>query len=187
MEERFKKFPKYIRRAPDANLCVRVDVAKKVKFDERFFWSWESDFGYRLTELGKMKYIPDAIIYHYHRSTWRGFFRQQMNNGKATPMLFLTKRREKITGDHISTFTMGLAVILFYFFIGFLLLGLIIKQTLTLSLVSLVLFTVIIFKDSFKLSNKPSEFIYYMGIFLVRAVAWVIGIPIGFLKLILGK
>ncbi|MCM8775763.1 MAG: hypothetical protein NC930_05375, partial [Candidatus Omnitrophica bacterium] len=54
----------YISRAPDMNLCVRSKYAKKVRFDERFIWAWETDFGYRLTRLGKMKYVPDAIVYH---------------------------------------------------------------------------------------------------------------------------
>ena len=184
MEERFKKFPKYIRRAPDANLCVRTDIAKKVKFNENFFWSWESDFGYRLTKKGKMKYIPEAIIYHYHRSTWKGFFKQQYNNGKATPLLFLTKKKEKIVGDHISTSYMGLRLFLFYLFIGFLLVSLFFKQILFLSLLSLGLFLFLTIKDSIKFSNNFSEFVYYVGIFFTRTIAWAFGVPSGIIYVI---
>ena len=181
MEERFKKFPKYITRAPDANLCVRSDIAKKVKFNENFFWSWESDFGYRLTKKGKMKYIPEAVVYHYHRSTWKGFFKQQFNNGKATPLLFLTKKKEKVVGDYISTFDMGLRLTSVYLFVGFLFMSLLLKQSLFLSLLSLMLFLFLTIKDSIKLANDFSEFIYYLGIFFTRTLAWMVGIPIGFI------
>jgi len=181
MEERYKKFPKYIRRSPDATLCVRTNVAKKVKFDEDFFWSWESDFGYRLTRRGKMKYIPKAIIYHYHRSTWKGFFKQQFKNGKITPLLFFKFRKEEITGDRISTTSMGLQLLSIYSFVGFLLLSLFFRQSLFLSLIASSLFLFLIMKDSAKLSNDFSEFIYYIGIFSVRILAWSIGIFMGFL------
>jgi len=176
MEERYKKFPKYIRRSPDATLCVRTDVAKKVKFNEDFFWSWESDFGYRLTKRGKMKYVPKAKIYHYHRSTWEGFFKQQLNNGKITPFLFFKFRKEGITGDCISTTSMGLQLILVYLFVGFLILSLFFKQTLFLSLISLMMFLFLVVKDSVRLANDFSEFVYYIGIFGVRIVAWCLGI-----------
>ena len=39
LENRFKNFPEFISRAPDMNLCVRTDIAKKVNFDERFVWA----------------------------------------------------------------------------------------------------------------------------------------------------
>jgi len=184
IEERAKKFPEFTSRLPDGNLCVRADVAKKIKFNENFFWSWESDFGYRLTKKGKMKYIPEAVVYHYHRSTWKGFFKQQFNNGKATPLLFLTKKKEKIVGDHISTSSMGLRLLLFYLFFGFLFLGLFFKSSLFLSLIFSGLFLLLTTKDSIKFSDDFTEFIYYIGIFLTRTAAWAIGIPLGIIYLL---
>ena len=166
MEKRYEKFPKYIRRSPDATLCVRTDVAKKVKFNEKFFWSWESDFGYRLTKKGKMKYIPEAVVYHYHRSTWKGFFKQQLNNGKATLLLFSTKRKEKVTGDHISTPTMGLMLLFFYLIFVSLFLGIFFRSFLILSVISFILFSLLTIKDAISLSNDFFEFFYYIGIFL---------------------
>ena len=103
------------------NLCVRTNFAKKVMFDDRFVWSWESDFGYRLTKLGKMKYVPSAIVYHYHRPTLIKFFRQQFNNALINIFLYW-KHKDKILGDHISTtsmaLTLGLSFILSFFCSG---------------------------------------------------------------------
>lgn len=186
MEERFKRFPEYITRAPDANLCVRVDVAKEVGFDEKFFWSWESDFGYRLTKRGKMKYIPDAYVYHYHRSTWKGFFKQQMNNAKATPLLFLKKKKENVIGDHISTMEMGISLGIAYLGILFFLVGLFFTPLLKVALFFKILLLGIFSKNALKLSENIGDFFWLMGIFLIRTAAWVIGLPIGFFKLVGG-
>jgi GT2 family glycosyltransferase len=162
-------------------------VAKKVKFDENFFWSWESDFGYRLTKKGKMRYVPKAVVYHYHRSTWKGFFKQQLNNGKATPLLFLTKRKEGIEEDNISTIAMGLRLGLFTFFIILMFFGLFFKQLLFPSGLFLTLFIFLTIKDSIKLSKDFSDFIYYIGIFLIRTTAWALGILWGIFYLLLKR
>jgi len=178
LENRFKKFPKYISRAPDMNLCVRTEVAKKVKFDERFIWSWESDFGYRLTKLGKMKYVPDAIVYHYHRPTWKSFFKQQFNNAKISSILYW-KHKDKIIGDHISTSSMGLTLILTYFLLLSLFFSTINKMFLYLTLFFFISINLIFLKDIVLLVKKLDEIPILFGIFLIRTIAWTFGLPVG--------
>lgn len=183
LESRWKKFPKFISRAPTMNLCVRVELAKKIKFDEKFFWAWETDFGYRLTRLGKMRYLPNAIVQHYHRTSWKSFFRQQMNNSKIQPFLW-REHRNKITGDHISTSKMGASLFLAYLTLFFLFLGLFLKVFLPASLLVFALLLFIFISETVKLQKDWSEFPMLMGIFFVRTTAWMIGIPTGILYFI---
>lgn len=101
LEERFSNFPKFILRAPTMNLCVRTDVAKKVKFDERFDVAQETDWGYRLVKFGKMIHVPKAVVYHHHRPTLKSFFKQQFKYGRNVPLLYF-KHIRMSTGDHIT-------------------------------------------------------------------------------------
>lgn len=197
LESRWKKFPEYISRSPTMNMCVRTKIAKKIKFNEKYFWAWDTDFGYRLNEIGKMKYVTDAIIYHYHRATWRSFFRQQMNNAKIQSRLSLMEHRSKIIGDNISTFGMMLTLLLFGAFLafsaGFLtmnLTGLHISFAIAynfmflVSLWFLIAYFIIILIFSIKLSKTPSDFFWFVAIFLVRTIAWIIGLIVGFIEVI---
>jgi glycosyltransferase involved in cell wall biosynthesis len=180
LDSRWEKFQKFIPRAPTMNLCVRTEIAKKVKFDENFFWGWETDFGYRLTALGKMRYMPAAKIQHHHRGSWKGFFKQQMNNAKIQPFIW-RKHRKRIAGDHISTSKMGMSLLLAYLSAFFVCLSLIFYPWIYLSAALFAAVLGVFTSDSLKLKKKWSEFPILMAIFFTRTIAWMIGIPIGFL------
>ncbi len=174
LEARFKKSPEFVSRGPDMNLCVRANVARRVMFDERFVWSWESDFGYRLTKLGKMKFVPDAIVYHYHRPTWPRFFKQQFNNALINVLLYW-KHKNKILGDHISTasmaITLGFAYLTFLFFALSIFSGFFVKP-LFLSLFCLLLLYI---NDVLRISRNINDVPLIFIVLLIRTIAWSIG------------
>ncbi|MFH8132053.1 MAG: glycosyltransferase [Candidatus Aenigmatarchaeota archaeon] len=186
LEHRFKNFPEFISRAPTMNLCVRTEYAKKVEFDERLEVAQETDWGYRLTKLGKMKYVPKAVVYHYHRATLKSYFIQQFKYGKYVPLIYLKKCRGKIMGDHISTpsmffqllvFDLMLLFLFFSIFLNFLIIS---SVFLLIFLFCLFLFDIIRFSKSFK------ETLVLMFIYFLRVIAWSVGILVG-LKLIFNK
>ncbi|MBU5687979.1 MAG: glycosyltransferase [Candidatus Aenigmarchaeota archaeon] len=178
LESRFKKFPKYISRAPDMNLCVRTKIARKVRFDERFVWSWETDFGYRLTKLGKMKYIPEAIVYHYHRPDPKSFFKQQMKNAMMIPLIYW-KNFDKIKGDHISTTNMALSLIIFYMVLISALLSLFFDFFITIYAILVFIFFFYIMFQVLLVAKKPSDYFPLTTIYIIRTFAWSVGLPKG--------
>ncbi|MFH8080761.1 MAG: hypothetical protein QXO84_02670, partial [Candidatus Aenigmatarchaeota archaeon] len=178
LENRFKRFPKYISRAPDMNLCVRTKIARKVKFDERFIWSWETDFGYRLTKLGKMKHVPEAIVYHYHRPDVKSYFKQQMKNAMMLPLIYW-KNFDKIKGDHISTTSMGITLLVFYLALFFAFLSLFFEAFLPIYTIFLFFFLFYIMLQVLTIAKKPSDFFPLTTIYVVRTIAWSIGLPKG--------
>ncbi|MCX8179206.1 MAG: glycosyltransferase [Candidatus Aenigmarchaeota archaeon] len=175
LESRFKKFPKYISRAPDMNLCVRRSIAKNVRFDERFIWSWETDFGYRLTKIGKMKYIPEAIVYHYHRPDAKSFFKQQMKNAMMLPLIYW-KNFDKIFGDHISTTNLAITLGIFYIVVFSAIISLFFDLFLYVYVVSLFLFLFYIMLQVVSLARKPSDYFPLTSIYFIRTFAWSIGL-----------
>jgi GT2 family glycosyltransferase len=183
LEERFKHFPKFIPRAPTMNLCVKTEIVKKVRFDERFDVAFETDFGYRLTKLGKMIYIPRAVIYHYHRPTLKSFFKQQFNYGKLMPLLYF-KHRKKVKGDHISKPTMILQESVFIFACLF---AIISAFKISLGIVAVSLFTflfILYFVDIICLTKNLLNIILFYFLYLLRTVAWTVGLFYGLISLI---
>ena len=182
LEDRFHKFPKYIPRAPTMNLCFETKTAKKLKFDETLRVSYDTDFGYRLTKLGKMLYNKKAIIYHFHRATWKNFFKQQYLTAIIVPQLYL-KHKGRTIGDHISKKNMIIQPYLFDFAVLGLLLSLINPFYLNLSLLMLIILFVLYIENMSRLIKKSSDVLWFFGMFITRTVAWGLGLIVGLIKL----
>lgn len=175
LESRFRRFPKFISRAPTMNLVIRTKIAKKVSYDERLDVSQEVEWGYRLSKLGKIFYNENAKVYHYHRSTPKSFFKQQKKYGKFVVMTYM-RHKDKIFGDHISTTTMALQIPLFWIFIVSLLLSLINVYFTYISFFSVSLIVLIYVLDLFRLKSKIREIPVYLLVFVLRTIAWSIGV-----------
>lgn len=179
LENRFNHFGKYISRAPTMNLCLKTNIAKKIFFDEKYtYQAFETDFGYRLTKLGKIYYTPKALVYHYHRPTFVGFFKQQKNQAKWGFQL-LRKYKTKALSDEITTIFMTIQIPLFFF--GFFLLFLSIFFSLFL-FPALALLTGLFFlyiKNILEI--KPPLYLVpiFIPFFLYRTFAWVVGVISG--------
>ena len=184
LEDRFKHFPEFISRAPTMNMCVRTKVARKVGWDERFSTAvFETDFGWRLTKRGKMKYIPEARVYHYHRADWKRFFKQQFNYGRHLPMLYL-KHKEKIVGDHISKPSMMFQEFVFLFGVFFLVLSIFNKLFFHFSITCFSCLSFLYLFDILRLTRKTSEIILLFILYFWRTIAWSVGLFFGVIRLI---
>lgn len=183
LESRFKKFPDYISRAPTMNLMFLTKYGKKVMFDEKLDRAFETDFGYRLTKYGKMKYVPEAKIYHYHRTNWKSFFKQQIGYAEYA-LLVYKKHKDKAKGDHISTGTMILEPFCFYGIIGSVIMGFFFTIFNLLAPFFLALLLAIYTKRYFDI--KPSSFWLYLIFSFSRTVGFSYGLFKGISNLFKG-
>lgn len=174
LESRFKKFPQYLQRAPTMNLCVKAKIAKRLLFDETIKVGVETDFGYRLNKIGKIKYVPRAIVWHHHRATWKSYFKQQLNTARGAFWVYL-KYPKKIKGDHISTPTMMFQVILMGLFFVLFAIGFIAKTSFYLACIILLVFLMTIINDILKIKPKIKYIPPLILLYLVRNIAFVIG------------
>jgi cellulose synthase/poly-beta-1,6-N-acetylglucosamine synthase-like glycosyltransferase len=178
LENRFKKFPKFVKRGPTMNFCVRTDLAKKIKFDERFDVAQETDWGYRLSEFGKIKYVPKARVYHYHRPTWRSFFKQQFKYGKHMPLLYL-KHKKMSTGDHISKPSMILEEFAFISTCFFIILSIFNQVFILFIFLSLMILIGTYLSSILTLTKKLDMVIRFFALHVVRNIAWSLGLFVG--------
>lgn len=175
LEKRFRNLPKYLKRAPTMNICLKTEVVKKLRFDESQQVAVEVDFCYRLIRFGKIRYVPEAIVYHYHRNTLLSYFKQQKDQVKWACRVLL-KHRVKFIGDPLNPFSMliqiPLMVTVFLFFILS-----IFNKMLLLPAYVLSLLLIIIYLFQIKTLRVPfHQYLMWLGFFIFRTFAWITGI-----------
>jgi GT2 family glycosyltransferase len=177
LEDRFRQFPKYVSRFPTMSLCAKTSFAKKILFDEELDIAQETDWGYRINEHGKMAYVPKAKIYHYHRSTLRGYFKQQFNYAKYAFLLYFKKGyMRKIVGDEISKTILMIQIILFYLTSFFIVLSLLDVNFISYSLIAFGLLLISYLKIIIKIRKNNFEILQFLFLFMFRNIAWCLGI-----------
>ena len=175
LENRYHKFKRYIERAPTMNLCLKSEIAKKVKFDEDFIYqAFEVDFCYRLTKHGRILYVPEAIILHYHRSNIFSYIKQQKDQAKWGWKLFI-KHGRKAMADQITNFSMSLQILLFG--LGFLcfLFSFLTGYFNFLSLLVLTFLIVIYIKNILEIKPPIFYFPLFLALFFIRTFSWAVG------------
>lgn len=187
LEDRFNRMPKYVNRLPTMNFCVRIDIAKKVRMNESLAVTFEADWGNLLSKFGKIAYVPEAVVYHYHRSTWKNFFKQQLNYGKyvvKTPHVYV---RTGKFGDYLSKPIMGLQLITFNLFLLSLLASLVSMPLIIISSSLFIVLLIIYLLDIINFSRNPLDVFNYLILFFVRTFAWTLGFVAGISEIIRGK
>lgn len=182
IDHRFDNLPRFLYRAPTMNLCLKTDIAKQVKFDERQKVAIETDFGFRLTKHGKMLYCPKAIVWHHHRSSLKDFFKQQSAYAKWGLRL-LFKHKTRAISDPITTFGMTIQIPLFAGGIFFLFLSIANKLFLYPSIILLLLLLAIYIKNIVAIKPPLKYYLPLFGLFLFRTIAWTYGIFLGIVSL----
>jgi GT2 family glycosyltransferase len=79
-----------------ANSSYRKDILDSIKgFDDEFQFSDDMDISIRVKLKGfSLKYAPEAIVYHRHRTTLKGLFKQWYGYGRGYSL-----RHKKYTKD----------------------------------------------------------------------------------------
>jgi glycosyltransferase involved in cell wall biosynthesis len=114
LESRYEKFHGFVFRGPTMNLAFKTRLAKKILFDEKYDVAQETEWGYRFTKNQKMIYAPKAVVYHYHRASWKKFFKQQFKYAEFAPKVYFKENLTKIKGDEISKASMMLQILFLY-------------------------------------------------------------------------
>jgi cellulose synthase/poly-beta-1,6-N-acetylglucosamine synthase-like glycosyltransferase len=183
LKNRYARLKKYVLRVATMNLLLKKSFIEAVGgFDENLPSQYDTDLGFRITSRGyRVVYEPSAKCYHFHRSTVKGYFRQQLQYGKNTTKLYF-KHSNLIRGDEITDFGMNVQPALMLAAIIFFLLGFI--EVLRLlwygSALILAFIFVYYFFSAAKLSVKYKDKIAMLMVvlYIVRTIAWLTGAAI---------
>jgi glycosyltransferase involved in cell wall biosynthesis len=193
LEDRFKKASKVkiLLHAPTMNLCIRTAIAKKVKMDERLDVAFETDWGLRISKFGKIKYVPEAKVYHYHRPTLKSYYKQQFKQATFTPAVYLKDWKIFLQNflcaqkDTISNPLMTLQINLCALSILFLILSFFNSLFAFFSLFFFLILVFILAKEAIRLGENLREIFLLFLIFFIRVPVWLFGIIKGILKLLI--
>lgn len=171
-----------IRRLATMNLLLRKDVLEKVGgFDESLPTQYDTDLGNRITDEGyRLVLDPKAKCYHFHRHTWREYFKQQLRYGKNTLRLYLRKPK-LIKGDKITDFGMNIQPILLVTAFASAILGLALEPARLIMLyistfiMTFLLIYYMICAVKVSIHFKDATAMVLVAIYIVRAVAWTLG------------
>jgi cellulose synthase/poly-beta-1,6-N-acetylglucosamine synthase-like glycosyltransferase len=186
LKNRFGSLPKYVWRLPTMSLCIRTEYAKKVPFDENFDVAQETEWGYRITKIGKIVFVPRSIVSHYHRSSWKAYFRQQFRYAEFAFRLYFEKKNLAKLIDGITKSSMLLELLLIYFGALSLLLGFYNGIFLGVSRLLFAILLVDYIINALKLSRNLYDVLLLLIIFAIRNIAWCVGIIVGIFKDLFG-
>lgn len=82
-----------------ANMAYRKKVFSEIgPFDGRFISGGDTDMSWRVQQAGyQVRYVPEAVVHHFHRATVAGLYRQYFRYGIGRHCL--TCKHLKKTGD----------------------------------------------------------------------------------------
>ncbi len=178
---RYRRLPNTIERVATMNLLLKKKVTIALGgFDEALPTQYDTDIGARLAQAGyRIAFDSEAICYHFHRSTLRGFFKQQYKYGQNTWKLYF-KHPRLAKGDKITNLWMNLQPILYGVAAILLLISVVTNFHMIPSLIflSLVIITTLHYTVSAArisyIYQDPSA-MYLIIIYFTRAFAWTIG------------
>ena len=107
LDTRFLSTPEgFVYRHPNMNLLIKKSILKQIPFSEELHVGYDTDFGYRLKKNGyKIYFKPSAYVWHYHRSSVKGYLKQQLKTGYFAVKVYF-KNRDGLKGDNINPPTM---------------------------------------------------------------------------------
>ena len=187
LKNRFWSLPRHVWRLPTMSLCIRTEYAKKIPFDEKFDVAQETDWGYRISKIGKIIFVPQSVVFHYHRASWRTYFKQQFRYAEFAFRLYFEKRNLPRLIDGITKFSMLLELLLIYVGVLSLLLSFVNPMFLFFSEIFFAFLFLDYIVNALELSRNLYDILLLIIIFAVRNIAWSIGIIVGIFKDLSGK
>ena len=180
LKNRYSRIGKYTNRIATMNLLLKKEVIEEVGgWDENLPSQYDTDLGFRISAKGyKIAYEPNAVCYHYNRSTIRAYFRQQLQYGKNTLKLYF-KHGRLAKGDEITDFGMNVQPILLLAVIVSFLLGIIEALRFLWYISGLILVFMLVYfvysaaKIAVKFYDKVA--LRLVLLYFVRAFAWFAG------------
>jgi cellulose synthase/poly-beta-1,6-N-acetylglucosamine synthase-like glycosyltransferase len=180
LKNRYRRIGKYASRIATMNLLLKKNVVEEAGgWDENLPSQYDTDLGFRISAKGyKIAYEPEAICYHFNRSTLRAYYRQQLQYGKNTLKLYF-KHGNLARGDEITDVGMNIQPILLLSVIAFFILGIVPLLRFLWAVSGLILLVIVVYflYSSVKISVKFNDWtaMRLFVLYFVRSAAWFVG------------
>ncbi len=193
IERRNGRRQTYTRLANGPNSAFRRSVLLEIGgFDSRWYHAEDTEVSYRIWQHGyRIRYVPEAVVYHVPEGDWRSFLRKRYRDAKAATRMLRRYTRDVALNDDFVTLGMKiqpplfLALIVFGFVTAFLVAtpygpyAVVLLAGIFLVGLSLNL------PEAFavaRASGRVAFFFHGLGLSLLRGFAWGAGLGAGGLR-----
>lgn len=178
LQNRYERMPNDISRITTMNVIYKKSVLQEVSgFNEELDTGYDAEVGHKMIRLGyKISFDREAIVYHYHRSNLRSFFKQQYTYGLSVAKMYL-KNRDIAKGDEVTSLWMNVQPFL-YTLLGFLLLISLFSQTFLILATGLIIGLLsIYFIAAIRIAYKYKDIsaLFLIFLYVTRGIAWTLG------------
>ena len=180
IKKRYQRIKGSTGRIATMNLLLKREIIEEVGgWDESLPSQYDTDLGFRVSAAGfRIAYEPNAICYHYNRSTLKAYYRQQLQYGKNTLKLYL-KHGRLARGDEITDFGMNIQPVLLLTIIILFLIGIIpvLRPLWYGAGIILLLILVYFVYSAARIAAKFHDRVAFrlVVLYFVRSFAWFVG------------
>ena len=192
LKNRYSRIGKYTGRIATMNLLLKKSVIKEVGgWEEKLPSQYDTDLGFRISAKGyKIAYEPNAVCYHFNRTTLKAFYRQQLQYGKNTLKLYF-KHGRLARGDEITDVGMNIQPVLLLSIVAVFFLGIVPSLRLLWVVSALIFLAMVVYfiYSAVKIAIKFSDWtaLRLLVLYFVRAGAWFDGAIITAVRYLAGK
>jgi cellulose synthase/poly-beta-1,6-N-acetylglucosamine synthase-like glycosyltransferase len=192
LKNRYSRIGKYTGRIATMNLLLKKSVIKEVGgWEEKLPSQYDTDLGFRISAKGyKIAYEPNAVCYHFNRTTLKAFYRQQLQYGKNTLKLYF-KHGRLARGDEITDLGMNIQPVLLLSIVAVFFLGIVPSLRLLWVVSALIFLAMVVYfiYSAVKIAIKFSDWtaLRLLVLYFVRAGAWFDGAIITAVRYLAGK
>jgi len=175
---RYERMPETILRIATMNVVYRKSVLLSLGgFDERLDTGYDTEIGHRITRAGfRIRFDPEAVVYHFNRPTLWSFFCQQFTYGKNVAGMYLS-HRHLAKGDEVTPLWLNLQPFLYAAIAILLILSVFspVAPLLGLLLFFFLLLSYLISAVRLALHSRDPSALFFVILCFVRGIAWTLG------------
>lgn len=181
LDARFLSTPEgFVDRHPNMNLLIKKSILEQIPFSEELHVGYDTEFGYRLKRNGYSIYFkPSAYVWHHHRSSIKGYLKQQLKTGYFAPKVYLMNR-DGLNGDNINPPTTILQPVAL-FLLGVFTIPFLFTGVVAYAILGVVPLLILFGAETYRsfLVVKDPLIVFLIPLYFVRLIMWVFGTIIG--------
>ena len=193
IERRNARRRTYTRLANGPNSAFRRSILLEVGgFDPSWYHAEDTEVSYRIGQKGlRIRYVPEAIVYHVPEEDWRNYLRKRYRDAKAFTRMLAKYTKPALLEDDFVSLSMKVQPPLFLLTLGLAALAALLSLTplRTYALMALAAILVLAILMNFpeaiavaRASRRVGFFFSGIGLGTLRGFAWGAGLGVGGLR-----
>lgn len=178
LQDRYERMPRRIKRIATMHVVYKKNILKQVGgFNEKLKTGYDCEIGYRINDAGyDIIFVPDAKVYHNHRTTLKSYFKQQYEYGYYAVLRYLEK--PKIAkGDEVTPLWMIVQPLIYLSILLLLLSSILFSVNYKFAIIPIVIIAASYLYSSSRIAIKYHDCsaLFLVILYIIRPIGWSLG------------